>query len=381
MDAAQQSMSQAQQQSRQGQPQQAQRQADQAAQQMADAAEQMDAAREEMAGEWREEAAEAVRQATQDVLSLAQEQEALRERMEDAARSVGTPSLSSSGGRQEGESRSGMQADQAAIQQGLEAMGRNLSEAGQRSAMVSREVGAALGRGMVQMDRVQEQLEQSNAALPVDQARQAVEAMNQLAMELLANADRIEQSQTGTGLQQALEQMAQMAQEQGALNAQANAMMPLALPGAQMQAQAQRLAQRQQQIGEGLDEVQRVLGDRGDVLGRVDELAAEAQQIAEQLRQDGVRPETVARQERLFHRLLDAGRTLERDEQSDERRAERPGDVGPSRGAELDASATRGPLYPPPSEEELRRLSPAYRRMILEYFDRLNRTAAGAEQR
>jgi hypothetical protein len=228
---------------------------------------------------------------------------------------------------------------------------------------------------MVQMDNVQEALSEQNAALPVDQARQAVEAMNQLAMELLANADRIAQSESGTGLQQALEQMAQMAQQQGALNAQANAMMPLALPGAQMQAQAERLAQRQRQIGEGLDQVERDIGDRGDVLGRVDELAAEAAQIAEQLQREGLRPETLARQERLFHRLLDAGRTLQRDETSEERRAEQPGETTPSQAAPLDASATRGPLYPPPSEDELRRLSPAYRRLILDYFDRLNRAA------
>ncbi|HEX6588524.1 MAG TPA: hypothetical protein VF039_05830 [Longimicrobiales bacterium] len=372
---AQQQMQAARQQSQQGRRQQAGQQAQEAAEQMSQAAEQMEQAREDMAQEWREEAAEAVRQATQDVLSLAQDQEALRQRMEEAARPMGMPNSSSSGGRNQGESRSSMRSDQAAIQQGLEALGQNLSEAGQRSAMVSREVGAALGRGMVQMDRVQEQLGEPNAALPVDQARQAVEAMNQLAMELLANADRIDQSEAGTGLQQALEQMAQMAQQQGALNAQANAMMPLALPGAQMQGAAERLAQRQQQIGEGLDQVQREIGDRGDVLGQVDQLAAEAAQIAEQLRRDGVRPETLARQERLFHRMLDAGRTLERDETSEERRAERPEGVAPSRAAPIDASATRGPLYPPPSEAELRRLSPAYRRMILEYFDRLNRSA------
>ena len=375
MQSAQQQMQGARQQAQQNRNQQAGEQAQQAAQEMSEAAEQMEQAREEMAEEWREEAGEAVRQATQDVLSLAQDQEALRQRMEEAARPLGLPNSTSSGGRNQGESRSGMQSDQAAIQQGLEALGRNLSEAGQRSAMVSREVGAALGRGMVQMDRVQEQLGEGNSALPVDQARQAVEAMNQLAMELLANADRIEQSEAGTGLQQALEQMAQMAQQQGALNAQASAMMPLALPGAQMQAAAERLAQRQRQIGEGLDQIQREIGNRGDVLGQVDQLAAEAAQIAEQLQREGVRPETIARQERLFHRLLDAGRTLERDETSDERRAERPGGVAPSRAAPIDASATRGPLYPPPSEEELRKLSPAYRRMILEYFDRLNRTA------
>ncbi|GIT50644.1 MAG: hypothetical protein Ct9H300mP15_08570 [Gemmatimonadota bacterium] len=36
-------------------------------------------------------------------------------------------------------------------------------------------------------------------------------------------------------------------------------------------------------------------------------------------------PETVRRQERLFHRLLDAGRSLEREEFSEERESEQPG--------------------------------------------------------
>ena len=85
-------------------------------------------------------------------------------------------------------------------------------------------------------------------------------------------------------------------------------------------------------------------------------------------------PETRARQERLFHRLLDAGRSLERDEETDERVAERPGQYDPVTGAPLDAELLDdGLLYRVPTPEELRALPPAYRRLILDYFERLNR--------
>jgi hypothetical protein len=55
--------------------------------------------------------------------------------------------------------------------------------------------------------------------------------------------------------------------------------------------------------------------------------------------------------------------------------AERPGDVGSSLTAEqldaklLDASAR----YPVPTPEELKAMSPANRRIILQYFELLNR--------
>ena len=65
--------------------------------------------------------------------------------------------------------------------------------------------------------------------------------------------------------------------------------------------------------------------------------------------------------------------------------AERPGAVGASQGDALDAALLRnGARYEVPTAEELRNMSPGMRRLILEYFELLNRAAAanrGGERR
>ena len=65
--------------------------------------------------------------------------------------------------------------------------------------------------------------------------------------------------------------------------------------------------------------------------------------------------------------------------------AERPGDVGVSQAAALDAALLRnGARYQVPTAEELKSMSPGMRRLILEYFELLNRAAAanrGGERR
>jgi hypothetical protein len=140
-----------------------------------------------------------------------------------------------------------------------------------------------------------------------------------------------------------------------------------------------RLAGRQRAIAEQLEELGRSVGPRGQVLGRLDELSREAEELADQLEQGRLDSRLVERQERLFQRLLDAGRTLERDEFEKERRAERPGAVEVVRPGELPEDVLRGPRYPLPTEDQLRGYPPSIRRLILEYFDRLNGRAGGGD--
>lgn len=269
-----------------------------------------------------------------------------------------------------------IRAEQAALQQSLEALGRNLAETGRRSAMVNQDVSAALGRAMLSMQQTMDALDGRNGrqGMPMEEARRTIEALNRLALELLKNGEQIEQSRAGTGLQQALEQLAELAKQQGSLNGQANSLLPLDLGPRAMADQMQRMAREQREIARRLGGLNDMIGGQDDILGQLDELAREAEAIARELEGGRLTPELLARQERLFHRLLDAGRTLEREEYSNERVAERPGNVGVSRAGPLDAELLRaGPRFPIPDAEALRSLPPAYRRLVLEYFDRLNR--------
>jgi hypothetical protein len=271
-----------------------------------------------------------------------------------------------------------IRAEQAALQQGLEQLGRNLGEAGERSAMVNRDVGSALGRANLSMQQTMESLGQAQDQnrMPTQEAAQTVEALNRLALALLQNAQQMEQSQSGTGMQEALQQLTELAKQQGALNGQSNSLLPLNLAPRAMAQQMNKLAEEQREIADKLGGMNEMKGGREDALGQLDELAKEADRLARELSGNRLSPELLARQERLFHRLLDAGRTLEQEETSDERVAERPGAVDASEAKAIDpALLENGVKYRAPTPEELKNLPPAYRRWILEYFERINKAA------
>jgi hypothetical protein len=265
-----------------------------------------------------------------------------------------------------------MQSEQAAVRQGLQQLGQNLTDADRQTGQIDRATGQALARAMLAMDRVLDGL-QSGSPMPVRQAERAVDALNQLAMALLDTDTRMAGS-AGGPIEEALRLLADMAGDQGALNAQGAAFAPIEVSAPVEAEQLRQLAESQRGIARRIGDVSGLVGGREDVLGRLDQLAGEASAIAQELEGGRLDAETRARQERLFHRLLDAGRSLEREEYSDERAGEAASAVTGATPEQLDPTLLDPTLrYPTPSAEQLRGLSPAYRRLILEYFDRLNR--------
>lgn len=337
---------------------------------LSDVAALLDSARLAMAEGWRRETQRTVREATRDALAMARRQDAVRAAMGRAQARGGA----GAGGLQD------IQASEGAIRQGLEQLGRNLSAASQRSAMIDRKVGAALGQALLRLAATQAGLEEatSRRVMPVDRAAGAVDALNQLALALLRNGEQIASARAGTGLQQALEELARLAGQQASVNGQSGAIIPLGLAPDALARQLQELAQQQRDIASHLGDVAGRPGVDDAVPGRLDELAAEASRLADEMDAGRLTPEMRQRQERLFHRLLDAGRSMQQDEVSNERVAERPGEVAPARAGPLDPALLDTRLrFPPPDAASLRALPPAYRRLILQYFDRLNRPTTG----
>jgi hypothetical protein len=121
--------------------------------------------------------------------------------------------------------------------------------------------------------------------------------------------------------------------------------------------------------------------DQAQPLGDLEAMAEEARALAERLARESLDVETLRRQERLFHRLLDAGRSLEKDEFSDERESSAPGEFERSEVEVLSPEDMGALRFQLPPAEELQRLSPAQRQMVLEYFERLNRAERRAGPR
>jgi hypothetical protein len=144
-------------------------------------------------------------------------------------------------------------------------------------------------------------------------------------------------------------------------------------PGAgQGQSLARQLARQQRNIADQLEEV-------GDAAGgdRAAQLAREARQLAEALDNGRLDAGTLARQQQLFRRLLDAGRSLEKEERDDSGKREATSAKGDEVFTPTDKVDAKAAIkFQPPTWQELRGLSPDERRAILDYFTRINSAPA-----
>ncbi len=310
--------------------------------------------RDSLAQQWRSETLAALDRAMSEAAALADRQQSVTERL------------------RQGDGGAGTRSQQAAVEEGTLAVERQIREAAGRNALVSPQLEGALNYAQRQMRASRQQLEQGtpNTGAAAQLADQALDALNATAHALARSRGAVAGSQSGTGMAEAIEQMARMAQAQQGLNQDANGLMPgMALGGSGMAQQMRDLAGRQRQLAEQLERM-RASGAGGSAS---DAMAQDARDPARRLESGRLDRQTVERQERLYRRLLDAGRTLSGNDPDEEkeRTSRAAAGVDALRPPPL-AGTGPGARVRYPSWEELRVLSPTERRIVLEYFRRLN---------
>ncbi|MCZ6916874.1 MAG: hypothetical protein O7I93_08865 [Gemmatimonadetes bacterium] len=347
-------MNQAAQQAQQGQRSQAQQSGQSASENLQPIAQDLRDQLEQMRQDWRQEVLGMMDAALTETADLAERQEAVTERLE------------------RGETGDDVRGDQAAIREGVDRVIERLQNAAGKNALVSPNLSTALGLSRLKMTEALQELQEAtpNSRQAGNRAGQALDGLNEVAYALLRNRGDVEGSESGSGLAEAMEQMAQMAQQQQSMASDAGQMLPMMASGQQqLLQQLLELAERQRRLGEELERMDAEGGPTG-----AEEMAEEAMELARQLEAGGLDRETVERQEQLFRRLLDAGRTLRSDEEDE--RKERESETGDQANVrlppELEGATGPEPRYPYPKWEQLRLFSPEDRRLILDYFRRLN---------
>ena len=330
----------------------------QAAQAMQQAADQLEKARSGQVAEWKGELTDALDQSVQEMLQLAREQDQLAQQ---AQSDPNDPSL---------------RGKQAALQQGVQTAQQRLAEEGKKSALVSPRTQQMMEQAQQRVSQATRESAQAQRGQSPQAMQEAANALRQAAAQLTRDRERATNAQSASGLPEMMQQLQQLAQQQGQLNGQMQSLFPNGQSRAQQDAldangrsKARELARSQREVARALDEVA-----DGDPTGRAQEMAREARMLAQALDQGAVDPATQARQERLFRRMLDAGRALQQDQKDESQRRESraargterftpPG--GPARGKEAER-------FTVPTWEELRGLSAEERRLVIEYFRRLN---------
>jgi hypothetical protein len=347
-------MRQAAQSAQQGQRARARQQGEQASSSLDPLEQQLQQRRQEMQQEWRREVVAAMDKALAETSELAERQLRVQDQL------------------QRGEPNASTRAEQAAIEEGVKKVLEQMRQAGGKNALVSPQIGAALGAAQLQMRQTREAISSAapNTREAAEQAGGAVDQLNAAAHQLIRTRDDVSGSQSGSGLAEAMERMAELAKQQGGLGRQGAGLLPLAGRGA-LGERLQQLAARQRALAQELEKIQ----GQGDISG-AGQMADEARELARRLEAGRLDRQVVERQERLFRRMLDAGRTLqgrEEDEKKERQSTTATEDsvrLPPALRARLQGD---GQGLRVPSWEELQALSPEERRLVVDYFRRLAR--------
>lgn len=345
-----QKMQQAAKQAQQGQKQEAKQSGKDAEQQLDPLEQQISEQRQEMQEQMREEVIQALERALQETSRLAQRQMTLAEQFRRGALVA--------------QSRG----DQGTVEEGAGKLMQQVTALAAKNALVPPQAGVALAAARVAMRSAIDAVSSASPNLrdAADQAGDAVDALAVAAFNLLRAKDKISGSQSGSGLQEAMEQMQQMAGKQGQLNQQANGMQQQGQGGME---QLMQMAMQQRAIAQQMERMR-----AGGQTPGAGEMAREAKEIARNLEAGRLTRETVERQERLFKKMLDAGRSLQGEEKDEtkERKSEQPKDANAKVPPALDPRLRRGEGdVRLPGWEELQRLSPEDRRRVVDYFRRL----------
>jgi hypothetical protein len=351
---ASQQMQQAAKSAQRGQRPQARQQGEEASRSLEPLSDQLQQRRLEMQQEWRKQVVETLDQALSETSRLAERQLSVQEQLS-----------------QQNEPNAATRAEQAAIEEGVQKVLDQVREAAGKNALVPPQIGAALAAARMRMQETREAISSAspNSREAADQAGGAVDGLNTAAHQLLRARGDVSGSQSGSGLAEALERLAQLAQQQGGLGQQGAGMLPMAGSGA-IREQLQRLAAKQRALAQELEK----LRGEGSLPGAGD-MADEAAQLSRRLEAGRLERQTVERQQRLFRRMLDAGRTLqgrEEDEKKERQSTTATGDsvhLPQALRARLEDENRRLRV---PTWEELQQLSPEERRLVVDYFRRLS---------
>jgi len=334
-----------------GQRQQAKRQGEQAEQDMEEVGKETAEQRDKQQDEWRQEVLDALDRALSETARLSSQQLAVSE------------------GFRRGSTLGAARGEQATVEESAQKLLEQVTVLAGKNALVSPQIAVALAMARREMRLARDAVSSASPNLreAAERSGEAVDALNVAAFQMVRAREDVEGASSGSGLAEAMQRMTQLAQQQGQLSQQAGGLLPMA-GSASIQQQLQQLAARQRAISR---EMERMRAEGQVPAAR--ELADEARELARKLEARQFDRETVERQERLFKKMLDAGRTLRGEEEDDRKErqstAAKEGEIRlpPALRQRLGGEGLRFPTW-----DELQRLSPEERRLVTEYFRRLS---------
>lgn len=287
-----------------------------------DLAQSLKQAAQDASGEQDEAVADAIRRSAQDLVNLSQ---------------AGEEGLNQAGDDRE---RAARQED---LKEGAQQVTEDLIETGKNTPYLGPKAVQELGRAINELERSRDAFSQGNSAQGKDAGEKAGSALDR-AVIALREAESMCQSQgskPGGKNGSARDQMQGLAGDQGELNQETRSLAERLTRQQRLlagdQATLDRLAGEQQAIRQGLEEAMQNAKPEDGLLGRLDQTKDEMKEVEKLLDQGRLNDETLARQQKILSRMLDAQRSLNRRDFEENRESRSGKDVARSSPSELRA--------------------------------------------
>ncbi|MCH8955826.1 hypothetical protein IIA28_11000 [candidate division KSB1 bacterium] len=272
--------------------------------------ESLQSAQKQLSEQEKQKIMQALRRSSRDLLNLSQRQENLMESTKGTDRN--TPGMT------------GLADKQQDMLGGLSRVTNGLYELSQETFFVTPEIGKALGKSMKGMQDALQGLEARNPGKSMQSQNQSMSGLNEAASQIRSSMQGLSQASSAIGFQEMMQRMMGISQQQEGVNQQTSQMGQSPGEGMTMEQQAamQRLAAEQNAVRKSLAQLLKEAGNRSDMLGDLNQVGKDMEEVVKQLQQQNFNRSIIDRQQRILSRLLDAQRSMNRRDYSRKRQAE-----------------------------------------------------------
>lgn len=307
-----------------------------------------------------QKSAEKMKQAANEILYVSDKQEDVIDRAEMADPT--SPQLQQ------------LAAEQQALQRTMESLDSKLKEISKESPFYSQDIGKLMDKARESMNQSTEELMKRNGSSAMRSQKDAMFSLNQAANQLMQSTQSQQMCNSGRCDNESMfQKMNNLSKQQKEINSKTASSCNKPGQGNPSQGELGRLAAEQGAVRKSLGELQKEQGSRKEILGRLDELDKEVQKVVEDLESGRVTEQTLERQNKIHSRMLDFQRSMERQDFSEERRAESAKDILRASPEQIKFESASRQSYQDRLQKYMNEgYPPEYEELIKEYFRSVN---------
>ncbi len=220
-----------------------------------------------------------------------------------------------------------MATEQQDLAKACNGLKNRISELGKESPFIAAELNALVEQATMNMDLAMQGLSEKQQMQAKQSQQGAMVKLNEASIRLMESMDQQKQCENAGNCSNPMQQLEKMCNSQSQLNKQTQSMCNN--PGGstpqsdgQSQREAlQRLAGEQGAVRKSMEDLAREFGNSRQVLGRLDDIATEMKEVEEALSTGEVGPATTEKQLKIYSRMLEASRSLQRRDFTEQRKA------------------------------------------------------------